>query len=238
MNKRTIVAICLLTVVASLGFLLACVEAHSSYEVLSFNMTPTSIATGEKVTIEAQVRNINSKTDIFNIPLMVNGVANDRKSMTLAPGETELLTFELTINHAGSYKISIADKESTLIVENPSPPDFRLSNLEINPTEVNIGENVVITAKIANAGGTQGNYTAELKINGVTDQSEKLIIPAGTTDYMLVFKVSKSLSGTYKVTLGDLGGQFTVNEPSTPLFNIPVPTPPPPSNSGCCGSGG
>jgi hypothetical protein len=230
-NKRTIVAICLLTAVASLGFLLACVEAHSSYEVLSFNMTPPSIATGEKVTIEAQVRNINSKTDIFNIPLMVNGVANDRKSITLAPGEIELLTFELTINHAGSYKISIADKESTLIVENPPPSDFRLSNLEINPTEVNTGENVVITAKIVNAGGTQGSYTAELKINGVTEQSEKLIIPAGT-NYMLVFKISKDLPGTYIVTIGDLTDWYVVNEPPKPVISPPCP----PSSS--CGPGG
>jgi hypothetical protein len=199
-------------------------------------MTPTSIATGEKVTIEAQVRNINSETDIFNIPLMVNGVANDRKSIALAPGETELLTFELTINHAGSYKISIADKESTLIVENPPPPDFRLSNLEINPTEVNIGENVVITASIVNNGGTQGSYTAELKIDGTTNQTEKLIIPAGA-EYILVFKVSKGLPGTYKVALGDLSGQLTVKEPS-PVFNIPVSPPCPPSSGGSCGPGG
>ena len=237
MNKRTIVAICLLTVAASLGFLLACVEAHSSYEVLSFNMTPPSIATGEKVTIEAQVRNINSKTDIFNIPLMVNGVANDRKSITLAPGETEPLTFELTINHAGSYKISIADKESTLIVENPPPSDFRLSNLVINPTEADVGKDVVVTAQITNVGGSQGSYTAELKIDGITDQTEKLTIPAGA-EYMLVFKVSKGLAGTYTVTLGELSGQLTVKEPPTPLFNIPVSPPCPPSNSGSCGPGG
>jgi len=237
MNKRTIGVICLLALMLMSSLLLSCVEAHPSYEVVSLNITPTTIATGEKATIEVQVRNINSETDICNVPLMVDGVADDRKSITLAPGASELLEFEVTRSHAGSYKISVGNKESTLIVQKPSPPDFRLSSLEINPNAVDIGKDVVITATITNVGGSQGSYTAELKIDGITNQTEKLIISAGT-DYMLVFKVSKGLPGTYKVTLGDLSGQFTVKEPPSPVFNIPITPPCPPSNSGSCGPGG
>jgi hypothetical protein len=219
------------------GLLQACAEAHPSYEVVSLNITPTTIATGEKVTIEAEVKNINSETDTYNIPLMVDGVADSRKDITLAPGESESLIFELTRSHAGIYKISVGGKESTLIVQKPSPPDFILSNLEINPGEVNIGENVVITATVSNFGGSQGSYTAELKIDDITNQTEKLIISAGT-DYMLVFKVSKGLAGTYKVALGDLSGQFTVKEPAAPVFDVPISPPCGPSNGGSCGPKG
>jgi hypothetical protein len=237
MNKRTIGAIYLLALITMSSLLQACVNAHPIYEVVSLNMTPTKIATGEKVTIEVKVRNINSETDTYNVPLMVDGVADSRKSVTLAPGATEQLSFVLTINHAGIYKISVGNKESTLTVEKPSPPDFRLTNLEINPTEVDIGKDVVITAQITNVGGSQGSYTAELKIDDITNQVEKLTVPAGT-DYMLVFKISKGLPGTYKVALGDLSGQFTVKEPPSPVFNIPVAPPCPPSNGGSCGPGG
>ena len=237
MIKKAALIISLLLIITIPSFLLSCVEAHPSYEVVSLKMTPTKIATGEKVTIEVEVKNINSETDTYNVPLMVDGVADDRKEITLAPGQTELLTFELTRSHTGSYKISVGSKESTLTVQKPSPPDFRLSNLEINPTEVNIGENVVVTAKLTNIGGSQGSYTAELKIDGITNQAEKLIISAGA-DYMLVFKVSKGLPGTYKVALGDLSGQFSVKEPPSPLFDIPVAPPCPPSNGGSCGPGG
>jgi len=237
MNKRTIGAIYLFALMIMSGLLLACVEAHPSYEVVSLNITPTKIATGETATIEVEVRNVNAETDMYNVPLMVNGVADSRKSVTLAPGQTELLTFELTRSHAGNYIISVGNKESTLIVQKPSPPDFHLSNLEINPTEVDIGKDVVITAQITNVGGSQGSYTAELKIDGITNQAEKLIISVGT-DYMLVFKISKALPGIYKVTLGDLSGQFTVKEPPSPVFDIPPSPPCPPSNSGSCGPGG
>ena len=234
MKRKTIGAICLLGLMASLGLLQACAEAQPGFEVLSLDITPTKITTGEKATIEVEIRNNNAKMDTYNVPLMVNGVADDRKSVTLTPGATELITFVLTRSQAGTYRISVGNKESTLVVEKPLPPDFRLSNLEINPTEVDTGEKVVITAKIANIGGTQGSYTAELKVDGVTNQTEKIIIPAGT-DYMLVFKVSRDLPGTYTVALGDLTGQFVVKEPPRPVVINP---PCPPSDAGSCGPGG
>jgi hypothetical protein len=235
MNKSTIGAICLLALITMMSLLQACAEAQPSFEVLSLDITPPKVITGEKATVEVQIRNSNAKMDMYNVPLMVNGVADDRKSVTLTPGATELITFVLTRSQAGIYRISVGNKESTLVVEKPLPPDFRLSNLEINPTEVDTGEKVIITAKIANAGGTQGRYTAELKVDGVTNQTEKIIIPAGT-DYMLVFKISRDLPGTYKVALGDLTGQFSVKEPPMPVINIPTPCPP--ANSGSCGPGG
>jgi len=233
MNKKIVRITCLLALMAISGLLSACVEAHPSYEVTSLKMTPTTIATGEKVTIEVEVRNINSETDTYNVPLMVNGVADDRKEITLAPGQTEPLTFELTRSHTGIYKISVGSQESTLTVLKPSPPDFRLSNLAINPDEVDVCETVVITATLTNIGGSQGSYTAELKIDGVINQADNLTLSVGA-NCMLCFKVSKGLPGTYKVALGDLSGQFTVKEPPTPVFDIPVAPTCPPSTEGSC----
>jgi hypothetical protein len=235
MNKRTIGAICLLALMTMISLLQSCAEAQPSFEALSLDITPPKITTGEKATIEVEIRNNDTKEATYNVPLMVNGVADDRRSITLAPGETKLLTFMLTKNHPGTYSISVGRRESTVVVEKPLPPDFHLSNLEINPSEVDSGEAVVITATIANVGGTQGKYTAELKIDGVTSQTEKIIIPAGT-DYMLVFKISGDLPGTYTVALGDLTGQFIVKEPPIPII---INNPPcPPSDSGSCGPGG
>lgn len=234
MNKRTIGAICLLALMTMTSLLQSCAEAQPSFEALSLDITPPNITTGEKATIEVEIRNNDTKEATYNVPLMVNGVADDRRSITLAPGETKLLTFMLTKNHPGTYSISVGRRESTVVVEKPLPPDFHLSNLEINPSEVNTGENVIVTAKIANIGGTQGTYIAELKIDGITDQTEKIIIPAGT-DYMFVFKVSRDSPGTYTVALGEFTGKFVVLEPVQPIQLINPPACPP---SGGCGPGG
>ena len=230
MNKRTIGAIFLLILIAMLSVLQACAEAKPSFEVLSLDITPPKITTGEKATVEVQIRNSNAKMDMYNVPLMVNGVADDRKSVTLTPGATELITFVLTRSQAGIYRISVGNKESTLVVERPLPPDFHLSNLEINPAAAEIGDIIIITAEIANTGGTQGSYVAELKIDGDTYQTEKVIMAPGT-DYMLVFKVSADSPGTYPVSLGELTGKFVINEPVMPIqINNPECPPPAPGS--------
>jgi hypothetical protein len=225
-NKKIIGIIFLLVFIAIPGFLQACQETLPTFEVLSLDITPPKITPGEKVTVEVEIRNGNAETDTCNVPLMVNGVADDRRNVTLAPGTTELITFVLTRSQAGTYRISVGNKESTLVVEKLLPPEFHLSNLEINPSKVDSGEKVVITAKITNVGGTQGSYTAELKVDDCTVQTEEVTVAAGTNS-TLSFGVCADLPGTYTVTLGELTGKFMVAEPIQPIPpNNPSSTPP------------
>jgi hypothetical protein len=233
MNKKAAGIILILILIAVPMLIQACAAAHPSYEVLSLKMTPTTITTGEKVTVEAEVKNTNTETDTYNVPLMVDGVADSRKSVTLAPEQTELLTFELTRSHPGVYKVSVGNKQSTLTVEKSSPANFLLSDLQISPSEADICESVVITATLENSGGNRGSYNAELKIDGVINQTQQLTLSAGTS-CPLCFKVAKGLPGTYTVTLGNLSGQFTVKEPPTPVFDIPVVPTCPPDTYGSC----
>jgi hypothetical protein len=224
LNKRIIGIIFLLVFIAIPGFLQACQETPPTFEVLSLDITPPKIIPGEKATVEVEISNTNAKADTYNVPLMVNGVADDRKSVTLAPGATEIMTFTVTRSHAGTYRISVGNKESALVVENLLPPDFRLSNLDINPSKVDSGEKVVVTAKIANVGGTQGSYTAELKVDDCTVQTEEVTVSAGA-DSILSFGICADLPGTYTVTLGELSGTFMVAVPTQP-----IPPSNPPSN--------
>jgi LEA14-like dessication related protein len=211
----------LLVFIAIPGFLPACQTTLPTFEVLSLDITPPKVTIGEKATVEVKIRNSNATVDTYNVPLIVNGVADDRKSITLAPGATELMTFTLTRSHAGTYKISVGNKESTLVVENLLPPDFRLSNLDINPSKIDSGEKMVITAKIANVGGTQGSYTAELKVDDCTVETKEVTLAAGA-DSILSFGICADFPGTYTVTLGELTGTFIVAVPIQPI---------PPSNS-------
>ncbi len=237
-NKKTIGIIVLLVLTGMSGLLQACQEAPPLFETLSLDIIPPKVTTGEKATVEVEIRNNGDVKEVtYNVPLMVNGVADDRKSITLAPGTTELLTFILAKSQAETYRISGGNKEATLVVEKPLPPDFRLSGLKINPSEVDTCDNVTITAKVANVGGTQGTYTAELKIDGITDQTEKITLSAGA-DYMLILEVCMVLPGTYTLALGDLTGQITVKEPPTPIVNNPTSSPPGSVDCGPKGSRG
>jgi len=95
----------------------------------------------------------------------------------------------------------------------PTPAAFSVSNLRIEPSETKAGEKVTVSAEVKNTGGSEGNYTAELKVNGITEDSQNLTIPSGAS-VAVIFSVLKDTSGVYQVTLGDLTGQFVVTGPA------------------------
>jgi hypothetical protein len=113
---------------------------------------------------------------------------------------------------------------------------FQLSGLSINPAEVAVRDVVVITAKVTNVTDADGVYSAELKINNVTQASDEVLVPAGETQ-PLTFVVFKDTPGTYKVALGELTGQFIVAEtiaaaPENKISAVPAQT-----GASCCGTG-
>ncbi len=88
-NKKTIGIIVLLVLTGMSGLLQACQEAPPLFETLSLDIIPPKVTTGEKATVEVEIRNNGDVKEVtYNVPLMVNGVADDRKSITLAPGTT------------------------------------------------------------------------------------------------------------------------------------------------------
>lgn len=198
----------------------ACQEPSKGLEVLSLEITPREVLTGEKANIKAEVRNDSDKMGKYDIPLMVNGIADNRKYVTLAPGGTEKIEFSLRRDQAGVYAVRIGEQNSTLEVREPIPATFKLSKLDINPTESEVNGKIIIRADIANIGEAKGKYTAEWKINGALTKTEEMVMLPGSTSFF-VFTVSPNSPGAYTVNLGELTGQFTVVAPIIPIEIIP-----------------
>ena len=114
---------------------------------------------------------------------------------------------------------------------------FQLSGLSINPTEVAARDEVVISAEVTNVTSVDGTYNAELKINNATEASDKVLVPAGET-LTLTFVVFKDAPGKYKVSLGQLAGQFAVAESIAAGPGNQLPAIPGQTVAGCCGTGG
>jgi len=97
----------------------------------------------------------------------------------------------------------------------PGLAAFQTAGLTINPTEINPGQELIITATVTNTGDIEGSYMAELKINDTTQETMQVIVDAGETQ-ALSFLVSKDTPGIYEVAIGGLNGQFEVLKPATP----------------------
>ncbi|MBA7654316.1 hypothetical protein ES703_62193 [subsurface metagenome] len=124
---------------------------------------------------------------------------------------------------------SIADGAGfTVIVPPPPPPPepepaaFSLSNLIVQPVEVQPDEAVNITVLLANTGGTEGSYPVVLKINGVGEAEESVTAAAGGSE-TVGFSVTREEAGNYAVAVDDLSASFTVVAPPPPTPEPPAP---------------
>jgi hypothetical protein len=212
----------------------------SNFDVQSLDVSSGKVLVNEKFRVSAYIANAGRSEAGYIVPVMVNGIADDRESITVPAGKSQQVVFTLSKSEPGKYEIGIGDKKSLVTVEKLAPAEMKLSALNVNMEQANPGEEVIVTASLSNIGGTEGTYIAELKINGTAEQSEKVVLPAGA-NYNCVFKLSKKDPGQYAVALGDLVGKFEVLKP-VELIQVAVP-----EDSawklqshrpqGCCGGG-
>jgi hypothetical protein len=101
-----------------------------------------------------------------------------------------------------------------------TPSIFELSDLVINPVQINAGKPVNITVLVRNNGESEGKCTLTLTINGKIEQSQETTL-AGGASTQLSFVVFRDIPGIYAVAVDVLTGQF----------NLLAPAPPPPPAS-------
>ena len=94
----------------------------------------------------------------------------------------------------------------------PAPAAFTVSNLSVQPAEVQPGQTVTVAVLVANTGGESGSHTVVLKINEVKEAEKTVTIAAGASQ-TVSFSVTRQEAGTYTVTADGLSGSFAVVAP-------------------------
>ncbi|UCH50714.1 MAG: hypothetical protein JSV54_06775 [Chloroflexota bacterium] len=89
---------------------------------------------------------------------------------------------------------------------------FEVVSLNVVPSEVSIGKEAKITAKVVNVGESQATYTAALTINDVESQKKDVVIPAEDIG-IVTFSVVKREAGTYRFAIDDLTASLSVSDP-------------------------
>jgi len=151
------------------------------------------------------------------------GVAEDSLYVAYWDG-AKWVALKTTVNTAANVASCTVSHFTTFsIIAPPAPPPpaaFSVSNISVEPTEVQPKEVVTITVSVANTGGMEGSHTLVLKINGVKE-AEKTITVAPGNIKAVSFTVTKEQPGSYSVTVDGLGSSFIVIAPS-----VSPPSPP------------
>lgn len=96
----------------------------TGFNVADLKIIPSSIKAGEEVTIIAAVTNSSSNQINRTVFLVINGVNESSQDVTLAPGETRLLTFTTSKDDSGTYNVTVEDKNGSFTVGGGAIPEI------------------------------------------------------------------------------------------------------------------
>jgi len=101
------------------------------------------------------------------------------------------------------------------------PPQFKATNLVIDPVEAEAGEAITISADITNHSDAEAIYIATLWIDGTIETGKNVSIEAGGT-VPVTFTVARDVEDNYQVRVDQLFESFTVTKalpaPSKPWW--------------------
>jgi hypothetical protein len=115
--------------------------------------------------------------------------------------DTEKHTISVQISGFSTYAILVSYLPAT----------FSILDISITPGQVDINQPVVITATVSNSGTISGTYQVALFINDEVEDVQEITLGGGEST-TVSFEVTKSVPGSYTVSIGGLTGSFIVRE--------------------------
>lgn len=95
----------------------------ATFAASSLLVVPTEVDTGEKVIIVIAVANTGGQSGSYEVVLKINGLLEASQEVTIAPGDSELVSFDIVKNTAGTYSLEAAGFTGSFTVrEKPASP--------------------------------------------------------------------------------------------------------------------
>ena len=117
-------------------------------------ISPAEVNPGQVVTISCLVTNIGAEAGDYTVRLGGDFMAE--KSVTLAPGASETVSFAVTPEVAKDYSVTVDGQTGSFRVTEAPVADIRVENLTIEPSEVTVGQTVTINVTATNYGNKAG----------------------------------------------------------------------------------
>ena len=99
------------------GFFTVVPLTPPSFTVTNFSVGPERVRQGQPVTVTASVTNTGELTGSHTLILRVKGIAENQREITLGPGKTENVDFQVTKDTPGFYPISLENWTGKFVVE-------------------------------------------------------------------------------------------------------------------------
>lgn len=124
---------------------------------------PSVVYVGEPVSISVTATNIGGVAGSYKITCEIEG-GFMKKTVSLGPGESRVVTFTYTPIVAKGYTVSADGLSGTFVAMEIPEARFEVTDLVIEPVEVYVGETVTISVVVTNVGGKAGSYEVTCEV--------------------------------------------------------------------------
>ncbi|KON33471.1 hypothetical protein AC477_01550 [miscellaneous Crenarchaeota group-1 archaeon SG8-32-1] len=199
-------------------------ENHTvlDYEVSGINLTVFTLGT-KIVTLQYDTNSLTKKdfevwSLILNTPYNLTVSLPEESTiiyMNEIPSSIDLVENKMTLSlYQSSWEIGYVF--SSII-----PLDFQVTDLNVNPSNPKVGEEVTVSVKVTNVGEQIGSYTIPFVVNQTTEETKTLTLESGESS-IITFKIIKQIQGIYTFDVGGIYGTFEV-EPSNNISSTSFP---------------
>jgi len=133
-------------------------------QLTDLTITPAEVFTGETVTITVVAINTGEAVGTKVIILKENDMAIEEKTVTLEPGESTTVTFQIVPAVADIYNVSVDGLSGSFVAYEPGAPDIKVEDLTITPVDPYVGETVSISVTATNYGSVAGSKTITCEV--------------------------------------------------------------------------
>jgi uncharacterized protein YfaP (DUF2135 family) len=98
------------------------VPSPATFSVSNLFVKPAEVQSKEMVTITVSVANTGGMEGSYSVVLKINDVKEADKSVTVAAGKSETVTFSITKEEAGTYSVEVDGLKGSFTVAAPLPP--------------------------------------------------------------------------------------------------------------------
>ena len=92
----------------------------------------------------------------------------------------------------------------------PLPASFDVGDVKVDPAVVEVGQDVLVAARVTNSGEASGDYEITLKINGIVAGTSQISLP-GKSNQQISFRIRPDISGSYEIDVNGVKENLLVN---------------------------
>ncbi|MDW8033586.1 MAG: CARDB domain-containing protein [Nitrososphaerota archaeon] len=177
--------------------------------VIDARVDKTQLTPNEEATFSITVSNTGNAIGTHNLTLTVNGEVKKSWLILLNQGESKSFSHKLSFSTEGSYSVRIGDQTFTITVSTIPPARFEISNLNVNPSSIKVGQSSTISITVRNSGGRSGTYEVKLRINNQAVETRQVTLGPGQST-TVSFSFTPTSEGIYNIEVNGLTGNLTV----------------------------